>query len=94
MTVPPYKTAQVLFEEHKNDKRVQAILKQLGRLQEHVSDWSITTSPEEITYRVVFTDGKEMRGLILQAPQEYDWQKCEWIATGKIIPADVAQNLS
>lgn len=93
MTIPSYKTAQMLFEELKDDKRVQALVKLLGKMQEHVIEWSIDKSPEETTYRVVFTDGKEMRGFIVPVPKEYDWQNCEWIASGTIIPAEIAKQM-
>lgn len=90
------------FELHKDDPRIQAILKTLGSMRKYVSDWEMNITPnftrasrdrwrrdgDQITYRVVLQDGQEIRGEILFVSQHN-----EWIASGTIIPAEVAKEL-
>lgn len=90
------------FELHKDDPRVQAILKTLGSMRKHVSHWEMNITPDltrfsrdkwrrdgdQITYRVVLQDGQEIRGEILFVPQHN-----EWIASGTMIPVEIAKAL-
>jgi hypothetical protein len=84
----PHNAAQMQFERNKDDKRTQALLALLGKMRERVIDWDIHVTTKGTTYKVVFQDGKEMRGFIIPIPEQYDWQHCGWIASGTIIPAD------
>lgn len=86
--------AEYAFEQHKNDKRVQAILKVLGAMRAHVTHWEMGMTPNRtIKYKVLFRDGSEMRGFITQIPEEYDWEQCQWIASGTLITKEHAKEI-
>lgn len=77
-------SAQEAFEEHKDDGRVQAILKVLGQLREHVIEWELTVEqygPRNGTYRIVLSDESEIHGSIVYNPYHK-----EWLASGTHIP--------
>lgn len=82
--------AQAAFEQNKDNEQIQALLKALGRLREHVVEWEMTTKTDstQSSYKVVFSDGSEQHGEIM-----YAWQNREWIASGKLIPAEIASEM-
>lgn len=74
-------SAQTAFEREKDNPMVQAILKQLGKLREHVINWECSTK-EPYIYKAVLSDGREVHGEVL-----YVWQNKEWIASGTLVPS-------
>lgn len=94
MTALPNR-AEILFEEQKDDPRVQAILKQIGTLRKYVIEWEMDSAPvwksfgrryipeEQVIYRIVLQDRAEIHGEVLFVPQLN-----EWIASGRLIPKE------
>ena len=87
MTYLP-KQPEIAFEELKEDGRVQALLEQLGTLRQHVTEWEMTQTAgkENVPYRVVLSDGSEIRGDILWVRQHN-----KWIAGGTHVPQEIVR---
>lgn len=82
--LPP--RAEVAFEQHKEDGHVQAILTVLGKMREHVIDWSVSTRRGATAYKVVLSDGQEIRGDIAYSPELR-----KYVASGTLVPREVVQ---
>lgn len=74
---------EIAFEKHKEDGRVQAILKALGKMRRSVIEWSLD---DRNRYAIVFEDGSEMRGDVMWIRQHE-----EWIASSTLVPREVVR---